>query len=149
MADRGATDQMRGASQARRTFLHVCIGGMTVATAGAMVYPVVTFLRLPRRLGTARTIEVPIAELSVDTVAYFDREGIQIAVVYTDKVPKVFDAACTHLGCLTAWDPNAHMFRCPCHGAVFDDQGAVVTGPASKPLKKIRFEVKDGKIIIS
>ncbi len=134
---------------ARRTFLHRCIGFMSAVAAGIVAFPVITFLRLPRRLGGATAIEVPLANLSVDQALYFDRQGIQIVLIYTQKEPKVFNAACTHLGCLVAWDQNKHIFACPCHGAVFDDLGAPVRGPVNTPLKKIKFEIKQNKIIIA
>ena len=40
--------------------------------------------------------------------------------------------ACTHQGCLT--DIVSNRFACPCHGSRFDENGAVVTGPATSPL---------------
>jgi len=133
----------------RRTFLHRCIGFMSAVAAGIVAYPIFSFLRLPRRLGGATTIEVPLADLSEDQALYFDRQGIQIVLIYTQNEPKVFDAACTHLGCLVAWDQNKHIFFCPCHGAVFDELGAPVQGPINTPLKKIEFEIKENKIIIA
>ncbi len=144
------TDSQNGQNKvARRGFLHVCIAGMGAIGGALVAFPVFSFLRLPKRLGGITTITTPIAELSEDQARYFDRQGVQIVVVYTNKEPKVFDAACTHLGCVTAWDPNDHVFRCPCHGAVFDDNGEVVSGPVNKPLKKIKFEIKNGQIIIA
>jgi len=122
---------------------------MSALAAGVVAFPIVSFLRLPRRLGGATTIEVPLADLSEDQALYFDRQGIQIVLIYTQNEPKVFDAACTHLGCLVAWDQNKHIFFCPCHGAVFDELGAPVKGPVNIPLKKIEFKIKENKIIIA
>ena len=45
-----------------------------------------------------------------------------------------FDSRCTHLGCLVAWDPQAQLFKCPCHGGVYDRTGAVTEGPPPEPL---------------
>jgi cytochrome b6-f complex iron-sulfur subunit len=41
-------------------------------------------------------------------------------------------STCTHLGCNVK--RAARGFECPCHGSRFDDNGAVVRGPAPKPL---------------
>ena len=105
-------------------------------------------MRLPKRLGGAKIIEILLADLSEDQALYFDRQGVQIVLVYTNKEPKVFDASCTHLGCLVSWDQNKHVFVCPCHGAIFDDAGEVVSGPVNEPLKEIKFEIKENKIYI-
>lgn len=134
----------------RRGFLHFCIGIMTAISAFMVAFPLFSFCgRLPKKLGGSKRIEVAIDELSEDQALYFNRQGNQIVLVYTNKEPKVFDASCTHLGCLVAWDQNSHIFRCPCHGAAFGDRGEVVSGPVNAPLKKIKFEIKDKKIIIA
>jgi Rieske Fe-S protein len=118
--------------------------------AGLIVaFPILSFLRLPKRINTAKSIELPLVDLSENQALFFEREGAQIVLIYTHKEPKVFDAACTHLGCLVAWDQNDHVFRCPCHGAVFDDQGAAIKGPVNMPLKKVKFEVNKGVLVIA
>jgi nitrite reductase/ring-hydroxylating ferredoxin subunit len=40
---------------------------------------------------------------------------------------------CTHLGCIV--QPSAVGFDCPCHGSRFSADGAVLKGPAPKPLR--------------
>lgn len=41
---------------------------------------------------------------------------------------------CTHLGCTVRKEPT--LLRCPCHDSAFDLSGAVVNGPAARPLKE-------------
>jgi cytochrome b6-f complex iron-sulfur subunit len=122
---------------------------MAALSAAIVAWPIFSFIRLPRRIGGSRPIAVPLENLHEDQALYFNRQGTQIALIYTDQEPKLFDASCTHLGCLVAWDQNEHVFHCPCHGAVFNDQGAPVSGPISVPLKQIAFEIKDSTIIIA
>jgi Rieske Fe-S protein len=122
---------------------------MAMVAWAIVVFPIVSFMRLPKRIVRARSIEVPLADLSEDQALFFQREGTRIVLVYTKREPKVFDAACTHLGCLVAWDQNEHLFRCPCHGAVFDDNGGAIRGPVNTPLKKIKFEIKKDILIIA
>lgn len=139
-----------GASQTdRRGFFHMCFALMTTVAGAIVVFPILSFMRLPRRIMKARSIEVPLADLSEDQALFFEREGTQIVLIYTNQVPKAFDAACTHLGCLVAWDQNEHVFHCPCHGAVFDDSGAAVKGPVNAPLKQVKFEIKSNVLIIA
>ncbi len=137
----------RGAD--RRGFFHACFAVMSGIAGFIVAFPIFSFFRLPKRINTAKKIEVPIADLSEDQALFFDRQGVQIALVYTDREPKVFDAACTHLGCLVTWDQNEHIFHCPCHGAVFDDKGQAIKGPVNAPLKRIDFEIKNDVLVIS
>lgn len=46
---------------------------------------------------------------------------------------------CTHAGCIVSWNKAEKSWDCPCHGARFDIEGNVLTGPASKELKKIHL----------
>jgi Rieske Fe-S protein len=59
-----------------------------------------------------------------------------------------FDATCTHLGCHVAWDANARVFRCPCHGGVFDRMGAVMDGPPPDPLMKIATRIDGDRVMV-
>jgi Rieske Fe-S protein len=47
-----------------------------------------------------------------------------------------FSMACTHEGCLTSIT-NGQQFDCPCHFSRFDSNGAVLRGPANRPLSKL------------
>jgi len=145
----GAAEPASDLSAPRRTFLKTCIGGMTAVSAGTVVYPVASFLRLPATLSESQVVKVPLDSLHEDQALYRDFNGVPLVVVYTGRVPRVYDASCTHLGCLVAWDGGRHRFHCPCHGAVFNDHGEPVSGPVSRPLKVIEASVEDGFLVIA
>ncbi|WP_109607294.1 FAD-dependent oxidoreductase [Mucilaginibacter oryzae] len=44
---------------------------------------------------------------------------------------------CTHAACIVAWNGTEKSWDCPCHGARYDIDGNVLTGPATKNLQPI------------
>lgn len=59
-----------------------------------------------------------------------------------------FSAVCTHVGCILSEVANGTI-DCPCHGSEFKiTTGAVVTGPAPRPLPKKQVKIVDGKVIL-
>jgi menaquinol-cytochrome c reductase iron-sulfur subunit len=61
----------------------------------------------------------------------------------------VISAVCTHLGCTVKRDPRTSGFDCPCHGSIFDEQGAVIKGPAPRDLKWLSVSLtRDHKLLV-
>ena len=59
---------------------------------------------------------------------------------------KAFTAICTHMGCTVGSVANGTI-NCPCHGSQFAiADGAVVNGPAKKPLPAKKITVSGGSI---
>ncbi len=59
-----------------------------------------------------------------------------------------FAPTCTHLGCGFAWDTTEQVFKCPCHGSVFEKNGQVKAGPAPRPLDVLPSKVEEGHLHI-
>ncbi len=59
-----------------------------------------------------------------------------------------FSPKCTHLGCTVQWNNKALQFFCPCHAAVFDADGAVVAGPAPRPLDRYETKTEKGRLFV-
>jgi menaquinol-cytochrome c reductase iron-sulfur subunit len=55
---------------------------------------------------------------------------------------------CTHLGCRVRWVDSQEQFFCPCHNAIFDKNGLVVTGPPPEPLTRYEVKEEDGQLFI-
>jgi glycine/D-amino acid oxidase-like deaminating enzyme/nitrite reductase/ring-hydroxylating ferredoxin subunit len=66
------------------------------------------------------------------------RDGLERAGVYRDEDGTVHAVSlrCTHLGCLLRFNGAETSWDCPCHGSRFDVDGAVLEGPAVKPLPR-------------
>jgi Rieske Fe-S protein len=57
-----------------------------------------------------------------------------------------FSAICTHQGCTVA--PAGTKFQCPCHGSMYDaTTGAVLKGPAPRPLTPVPVHVAGGNVV--
>ncbi len=56
-------------------------------------------------------------------------------------------ATCTHLGCLV--HKRGEGFECPCHASRFDARGAVVRGPAQRPLARVALALDgEGRVVL-
>jgi Rieske Fe-S protein len=60
---------------------------------------------------------------------------------------KGFSAICTHSGC-TLKEVVDGTINCPCHGSKFSLDGAVVNGPAAKPLTVQAITVQGDSILL-
>lgn len=66
------------------------------------------------------------------------RDGVGKTGVYRDEQGSAHAVSirCTHLGCLLRFNSAERSWDCPCHGSRFDVDGAVLEGPATKPLER-------------
>ena len=65
------------------------------------------------------------------------RRGLKKVAVYRDEAGALHErsAACTHLGCVVAWNDREKSWDCPCHGSRFHcADGHVLNGPAIEGL---------------
>lgn len=68
----------------------------------------------------------------VDSVTYIADQ--EVYIVHKQEGFYAVSAICTHLGCITKWNPDANMIACPCHGSKFQPDGIKIEGPAPSPL---------------
>jgi Rieske Fe-S protein len=90
-----------------------------------------------------RLADVPVGgsyEVSVD--------GRRVIVSRPTKGTAVaFDATCTHQGCTVRATDDGPL-TCPCHGSQFDPaSGAVVHGPAQRPLAAFAVSVSGSDVV--
>jgi Rieske Fe-S protein len=59
----------------------------------------------------------------------------------------VLSPVCTHLQCTV--NIEGAQLLCPCHGSTYDREGAVLRGPAMRPLRRYPADVTaDGELVI-
>lgn len=73
------------------------------------------------------------------------REGTRKVACFRDQHGELhkMSAVCTHMGCIVDWNSGEKSWDCPCHGSRFDPHGAVINGPAIKPLEPLTDTAKE------
>jgi cytochrome b6-f complex iron-sulfur subunit len=131
----------------RQFFLKLGLGSLGIAAAGTVAFayqylepnvlyepsPVVNVGKPERYAPNSVTLDV--------------NSGIYI--IHSQEGFFSLTAVCTHLGCLTTWQPEINMITCPCHGSKFNRDGVVVEGPAPKPLPWLKMWMNDdGELMV-
>ncbi|OGQ90299.1 MAG: hypothetical protein A2289_14165 [Deltaproteobacteria bacterium RIFOXYA12_FULL_58_15] len=132
------------AAVSRREFISQA-GRVAVVVAGTGVVVGGVRVAIPNAApGASRHVLLGnVGDFRVGTVTWL--RDLELFVLRSSEGIGVFSSRCTHLGC-TVRRTDAG-FQCPCHGASFDPQGRVVTGPARSPLPWYRVSVApDGSL---
>ena len=102
---------------------------------------------IPVGVPTAFKFTVPVSGSGVASprtaTVYVLRTGTE-----TTQNVFTFYSACTHMGCPVRWDPIQSLYRCPCHGGIYDLLGRVVHGPPPYALRQFRHEITDGVLYV-
>jgi Rieske Fe-S protein len=138
------------ASPTRRGFLDWLIGLFSTAAVAAMAVPGVLYLWPAAKGGKAEDIEVKGADALKPNEGMIMQVRGKAVIIRRDASGLVaYSAVCPHLGCLVKWDGARKEFLCPCHAAVFDSNGRVVSGPAPGPLPQYKVKEVGGKVYVS
>ena len=131
------------------------IGGILAVLGGGAVLSS-TIRRREDWLAASNLHELPDNEPTPVTLSVMRLDGYRdtlerrtiFLVKQGDASVAAFDSRCTHLGCLVAWDAQAQVFKCPCHGGVFDRNGIVMDGPPPDPLVKIATRIEGDRVLV-
>ena len=134
----------------RRGFLDRLLQGAVVLGIGVFVYPVVKYV-IPPGDTEGKESEVdagPVADLKIGTAKKVEYNGKPVLLINTKVGFSAISAVCSHLGCIVDWNEDKQVVTCPCHNAVFDYNGNIVSGPPPLPLEKLDVNVRGDKIMI-
>lgn len=93
----------------------------------------------------------PLAKLSDikvgEAIAATGPDGGKIIIARpTQDTVAAFSAICTHQGCAVV--PAGQQLDCPCHGSTYNaTTGAVITGPAPRPLPTVAVKLSGDDIV--
>ena len=66
---------------------------------------------------------------------------IPALIIHDEQGLHAISMTCSHLGCTI--EERNFGFECPCHSSRYDPDGAVLKGPATTSLRKLRVEKSD------
>jgi Rieske Fe-S protein len=157
-------DSLASARATRRGLLSRLAAMLGMLLAGAVGVPLVGALVGPavRRedarwmaLGAASDFAVGQPRMITFGVTKTDaylRTTLQRAVwVYRPDEMRLFvyNARCTHLGCLVSYRAESRTFLSPCHAGIFAlEDGRVLDGPPPRPLDRLEYRVENGQVLV-
>lgn len=147
----------RRAAAGRRTFLRaaaVAGGSAAAVAAGAVIDHVATSRTAPGSAPAAEGTLTPShgtwltvaysADLPNGAVRPFTVNAVTGFIERTDGQLRAVSGICTHQGCRLAFAARSARLVCPCHGATFALDGAVLTHKLPVPLEALpRIEVRE------
>lgn len=84
-------------------------------------------------------------------ITVFDRWKKEHAVWIVKEEKRLYAiyAKCTHLGCTPNYFSDEGIFKCPCHGSQFKNNGLNFAGPAPRPLDRFRIAFnEEGEVYV-
>ena len=147
----------------RRKFYIAMIYGLWSLIAAALSIPAAVYLLIPPKLRKmpewAEAGDVSNLEPRVPVEMVFRQNRVDGWKIQSEKTTAwvvklsaaqvvAYGPQCTHLGCAYRWDENRNHFLCPCHTSIFGVDGAVVSGPAPRPLDRYETKVENGKLLL-
>jgi menaquinol-cytochrome c reductase iron-sulfur subunit len=148
----------------RKNFMEIAIWSIGGVIALGMTIPAIAYLVGPAirkaqeqvwlRLGSVLKVEIGVPTLFKVKVQQrtgwiVNEEEISVYVLTEDGRNYIaMSNICTHLGCRVRWIAEQNSFFCPCHNAIFDQEGGVVSGPPPEPLERYEVKVEDNQLYI-
>jgi cytochrome b6-f complex iron-sulfur subunit len=159
------SEQSAGAAQAnepedegftRRGFVKVAVGGVGLAYAAAIGYPIYRYLNSPVEksveMAAVKEVTLPNADKLPQGSALMFKFGVRpsLLIHHTDNAWTALTAVCTHMGCTVAYNPATARIECHCHGGVYDAKtGDNISGPPPRPLTKYNIKIAAGSVTVT
>jgi cytochrome b6-f complex iron-sulfur subunit len=123
------------------------IGGGLAFLGGQFWVLLKLFFRADAPPSLGEDIVVGAAEqFAVGSVIHFWKERFLLVHHPTGFLALSHD--CTHSQCQVDFLPEHGVIACPCHGSQFSVTGAVLTGPAIRPLERYTVSHHDGQVVV-
>lgn len=133
--------KFKGVNINRREFVKKSMALLPFVGVGSFLYPLSQFSFFEEK--QAISLVVNIEELTHKVT----KKGTIFITKFNDEI-KIFDAHCTHMGCVLNFNENENVFVCPCHSSKFNLDGSVLKGPAQKKLDTISYKISNKNLLI-
>ncbi len=146
------TDEQRPLDEQKRDFLRIFLTGGVIALLGAILYPILAYLKPPQQ-GEVEVNSVKagkLSEIEKDSgriVRFGSRPVILLRTAGGEL--RAFSATCTHLDCTVQYRKDMGLIWCACHNGKYDLSGRNVSGPPPRPLQEYRVVVQGDDVFIS
>jgi cytochrome b6-f complex iron-sulfur subunit len=132
----------------RRRFCQATgLAACAMAAGGAAVVSA-DFLRPRVLFEPATTFSIGLPE-SIAVGSVLDNIEHRAFVIRLADGFRALSSVCTHLGCITRYQPDRNLIACPCHGSRFALDGEVLAGPAPRPLHWLQMSLSPkGEIVV-
>lgn len=137
------TNNNEPSTSRRRFVIQLSVIGVAVAAV-----PVITLLKGASAAGSMTAV----GKIGDFTKGDFKKVATASGDIYVGRTAGgfiAFSSRCTHRGCEVLWNPKHKLFRCPCHGGMFDAAGKNVAGPPPSPLPSISTKVEGGVVYVA
>ena len=142
-------DVEEGGAVDRRRVLKSLLVLLGSALSVSLIYPLVRYLAPPSGAEQGGKVTIKKSEVEVGSSKDIVVRNIPAIVINTpDKGFIALSKVCTHLGCLVQYEKSKNRLLCPCHGGVYNLEGAVISGPPPKPLQKFTVKVEGDSVVI-
>jgi len=160
-----AADQstLKPESLTRRSFLGVLLGFGTVVVGAALSVPLIRFALHPLltktteigwadvgNIGEFASLTAPVKKFirveQLDAWRKIVSEKPIYVLPMKNGLPRILSPICPHLGCSVPWNEAKQEFLCPCHGAVFAEDGARLSGPAPRAMDELESKVENAMV---
>ncbi len=138
--------------QSRRDFLSYILGIGFVGLAGAVLYPIFTYLKPPKAPEVdVKNLSLGKADDMLNSSSKMFKLGNKPGIlIKTDSGEfKAFNATCTHLECTVQYKKDENLIWCACHNGRYDLNGKNISGPPPRPLTPYNVIVQKGEVFIT
>jgi menaquinol-cytochrome c reductase iron-sulfur subunit len=147
----------------RRGFYMAAIYALNGIMGAALAIPTLVYLLVPPKgrkqsayvdagdvsqLTVGVPVEMSFQQSRVDGWRAITEKRTAWVVKNSDNSVVAYGPQCTHLGCAYHYEESSKKFICPCHTTYFSIEGAVLSGPAPRPLDRYITRIENNRLMV-